>query len=616
MKLTLQHAAFMALLLFASQFAMAQVYTQGDITVTLQPTYTRQDSLGCRTTTQMFYNIVIQNSFVGDSVKIKDMVFGTLIYQAQNSTGQSPWNITVPGAPLQFLNGWMVNGNVASYAANTSKVISGPDTIYNINNNFTFPDTILCQYGTVSGRVYIDYNSNCVFDSVDVPLNHISVRSFESLDPAFDGTSFIHRSDSSGAYDFNNIQQSGLIGYYIMMTEPTYQFIFPSDSCSPRQYYFTTLPQSNVDFALQCTGSLDVQCFSGSSPFARPLVPFILNPRVNNTGCNAASGNLYLALDPRVTYDSAQSNNPANSISGDTLIWNYTNLSNLSNGAYWNSFFAGVYLIPDSMVNIGDSLCFTIFTDVPTGDINPANNFSSVCIPVVNSFDPNVKEVSPKGEGVEGFIPATTSEFTYTIHFQNTGNAPAINVRVTDTLDADLLPESLKVIGADHSMSPKWLDTNVVQFIFSGINLPDSVSNEPASHGMVKFKVKMKPSLAPGTEIKNRAAIYFDSNPRILTNTALNTIETNTAVTQISNSKSAIRISPNPATTSITLQLQQTPSSSTTFQLFDIIGRMILQKPLTETTNRVELSGVSEGMYLYNVVSDKERLGAGKLLVD
>ncbi|MES2620547.1 MAG: T9SS type A sorting domain-containing protein [Bacteroidota bacterium] len=89
-----------------------------------------------------------------------------------------------------------------------------------------------------------------------------------------------------------------------------------------------------------------------------------------------------------------------------------------------------------------------------------------------------------------------------------------------------------------------------------------------------------------------------------------------TDVSEISNQQSAIRISPNPATTSVTLQLEQTPSSSTTFQLFDVTGRMILQKSLTETTNRVELSGVSKGMYLYNVVSDKERLGAGKVVVE
>ncbi|MES2620546.1 MAG: T9SS type A sorting domain-containing protein [Bacteroidota bacterium] len=89
-----------------------------------------------------------------------------------------------------------------------------------------------------------------------------------------------------------------------------------------------------------------------------------------------------------------------------------------------------------------------------------------------------------------------------------------------------------------------------------------------------------------------------------------------TTIEEIRNPQFAIRISPNPATTSVTLQLEQTPSSSTTFQLFDVTGRMILQKSLTETTNRVELSGVSKGMYLYNVQSDKERLGAGKLIVE
>jgi hypothetical protein len=87
-------------------------------------------------------------------------------------------------------------------------------------------------------------------------------------------------------------------------------------------------------------------------------------------------------------------------------------------------------------------------------------------------------------------------------------------------------------------------------------------------------------------------------------------------VEKIRNSQSAIRISPNPATTTITLQLQQTPAPATAFQLFDITGRMVLQKPLTETTSRIELNGVSKGMYLYNVMSDTQKVKAGKLVVE
>jgi len=89
-----------------------------------------------------------------------------------------------------------------------------------------------------------------------------------------------------------------------------------------------------------------------------------------------------------------------------------------------------------------------------------------------------------------------------------------------------------------------------------------------------------------------------------------------TTIEDIRNSQSAIRIAPNPATTSITLQMQQTPATPTAFQLFDITGRMVLQKPLTEITNRIELNGVSKGMYLYNVFTEGEKAGTGKLIIE
>src|SRR5690606_3380631 len=44
------------------------------------------------------------------------------------------------------------------------------------------------------------------------------------------------------------------------------------------------------------------------------------------------------------------------------------------------------------------------------------------------------------------------------------------------------------------------------------------------SMGFVKFKIKQKPNNQPGTEILNRAAIYFDHNPPIITNTVVNRI--------------------------------------------------------------------------------------------
>ena len=127
-----------------------------------------------------------------------------------------------------------------------------------------------------------------------------------------------------------------------------------------------------------------------------------------------------------------------------------------------------MHLTPDNTVNIGDTLCFFVKSSLLTTDLNPSNNEYTFCLPVVNSYDPNMKEVTPKGEGVNGNIPQTTSTLDYTIHFQNTGNALAYNVFIIDTLDADIDPKSLRILGNSHSMVPEWLTANVVKFNFNG----------------------------------------------------------------------------------------------------------------------------------------------------
>lgn len=65
------------------------------------------------------------------------------------------------------------------------------------------------------------------------------------------------------------------------------------------------------------------------------------------------------------------------------------------------------------------------------------NNVDTVHQDATASWDPNNKLVLPAGEGIDGNIQGN-EELTYTINFQNTGTAPAVNVvlhdRVTRTL--------------------------------------------------------------------------------------------------------------------------------------------------------------------------------------
>ena len=61
---------------------------------------------------------------------------------------------------------------------------------------------------------------------------------------------------------------------------------------------------------------------------------------------------------------------------------------------------------------------------------------------------------------------------------------------------------------------------NIVFFEFLNILLPDSNVNELKSHGLVSFRIKPQTTVAPNSIITNKAAIYFDYNAPVITNTA------------------------------------------------------------------------------------------------
>jgi len=593
----------------------AQFYTQGDISVMLQPNGSH-DSTICSTQGQMMYAITIQNSFTGDSVKVKDMS-GNLIFEEGNFSGQNPWNVMAPiYTAFGSIPDYMITGGIANFFSPETKVISGPDTIYNISNLFFVPVPDPCSYGNVTGQIYIDYNSDCVFNGSDVPLNSIMAYADVSLNsPSMTSTSSNSYSNGSGNYNIQ-VQESWMTSFNVVIPSQ-YQFIFPSTACSPPFYNFNSLSQSNVDFSLQCTNNLDVRCAVQSSGVVRPGIPFTLNPYVNNTGCTAASGTLKLVLDPNVVYNSGLSSNPATTVSGDTLFWDYTNLSNISNGMYWNSFFAGVYLTPDAVVNIGDTLCFQTVTNIPVGDVDTLNNTYSICLPVVNSYDPNMKEVSPRGTGVQGLIPLSTSDLYYTIHFQNTGTAVAYIISVIDTLDADLDANSLEILGASHSMIPQWLGPGIVKFNFNWIMLPDSTTNEALSHGFVSYKIKLNNSLPAGIQIENTAHIIFDYNPAIVTNTTLNTLSTLTAAGEMFSGDKSISVYPNPFSDMTTFVISNFNSEgSYSFELTDIIGNSVRSiNDINSNSFQLSRNDLQNGIYLYHIFQAGTIVGNGKLVI-
>lgn len=233
-----------------------------------------------------------------------------------------------------------------------------------------------------------------------------------------------------------------------------------------------------------------------------------------NNGCLPATGQLCFVVSPLVQYNGATPS--PDLISGDTLIWNFANLT--FDSGYINPW---ILLTPTA---ISGEACFQLIIKPINGDVNPANNIKNYCFDILNSFDPNDKQVHPAGPCEENHI-LPDQLLTYTLRFQNTGNADAINIYLIDSLDTNLDLKSVKIVGKSHKpMITEVLPGNVLKFRFNNIHLPDSTSNEAASHGYVIFEVRPRPDLPAGTIIENQVGIYFDFNEPVLTNTVVNTV--------------------------------------------------------------------------------------------
>jgi sugar lactone lactonase YvrE len=153
----------------------------------------------------------------------------------------------------------------------------------------------------------------------------------------------------------------------------------------------------------------------------------------------------------------------------------------------------------------------------------PGPETAEDCQPILDSFDPNDKQVVPLGTTAQHYTP-TGVPLRYQVRFQNTGTDDAYYVSVVDTLAADLDLRTLRVTTASH---PYWLTVTghgrpVLTFTFTNINLPPSSRNEAGSNGFVQFSIQPKAGLPARALIENKADIFFDYNPPIRTNVTAN----------------------------------------------------------------------------------------------
>ncbi len=143
---------------------------------------------------------------------------------------------------------------------------------------------------------------------------------------------------------------------------------------------------------------------------------------------------------------------------------------------------------------------------------------------IVCAYDPNDKNVEPSGKKDERFV-LKDETLTYTIRFQNTGNAEARDIRIRDTLDPSLDQSTFQLLESSHKVYTEQRGPNL-EFYFRNIWLPDSLTNKEGSKGYLVYSINANADIEECTVVKNKAGIYFDFNPPVITNSTLNTLVT------------------------------------------------------------------------------------------
>lgn len=275
-------------------------------------------------------------------------------------------------------------------------------------------------------------------------------------------------------------------------------------------------------------------------------------------------------------------------------------------GGFLSNFSANV--LTDTTAQSGDLFCVYVYVNANQQDNVQSNNAYVFCYEVVNSYDPNIKMTTPKL--VE---PGFTDEFTYTIYFQNTGTAPAFNVRLEDVLDVNLDLSTFRVVHASHDYTAT-LNTSTRKLVvrYKDIMLPDSTSNPEGSIGFVQYRVKPKPGLIEGTIIHNTAAIYIDFNEPIITNTTQNLFSQTSGYLEFISDD--FNIFPNPSSGAITIEFDYKLPRKV--EIIDVLGNSVYSSDLETSNKTLVLDNLISGVYMVRVIQKEGFVSTKRFIIN
>lgn len=449
----------------------------------------------------------------------------------------------------------------------------------------------------IKGNVYHDINDNCTKDVGEPGIYHIQMH--------------------CSGIGYNYTDPSG--DYYFLVPSGTYSVsqnvlaYYPLSYCQPASVSYTAVAgtgcRTTINFADSLNPIRDIHVSNWDFTRARPGFAYTNVSVITNDGTSNESNILASYKPDGQIY--APSFVPSGIFLGTPYYYNTSAyFPTLLPGA--GQYFLNNYFVPASiplgtMVNFRDTVAYQAPVSNWLLDYSPWNNTNDFNTEIVGSYDPNFKEVSPKGTGATGIISTTDSILEYMVHFQNVGNYAAENVVVVDTLSANLDWRTMKPVFNSNRAIVTINEAGVAKFTFNNINLPPASSQPIESNAFFTYTVKQMPGLAIGSRIKNTAYIYFDFNAPIITNTTINTIGSdplsvpNLATADIN----TFNVYPNPATNSCIISLNNAHTGIAEMKVADIAGRTMIANTLSLEQGKqnipLNVASLTPGVYFVTI---------------
>lgn len=539
---------------------------------------------------------------------------GFYLLESQDSDAYTIIKTDMTGAPLVhletsvYLNSFSFSNNhetgiIARNVGPGEPLLSINNVVYplqvttSLTNGLQLAGMNLSSSASVRGSVFLDADNDGMWDASEMGLSGQKIKCLEN--------SGIVTTDSSGNYLFP--LAAGDFSFEIVL--PLYHTVSTSQSMP---IAVQLLSDTVVDFTpIGVYPTPNITDLVADVSLINPLQPGFASSvvaQLENVGTATATGSFTVKFP---TIGAATNFSPTpTSLSNDSATWALNSLPPFA------SFSVSFSFTTDIDVNmIGDTAFFTSIARTVVNDQTPSDNSRNLDAVVVGSFDPNDKTVSPTVSLTTSAIATASEQLTYLIRFQNTGNFPTSFVHLIDSLSADLDVSTFRMIASSHPCQFDIDPAGVVTWGFEPLILPDSASDPEGSSGYVLFAIKIAENTTTFQDIFNKAYIYFDFNPPIITVPSVFSFQLPNGIQDVE--RGMLGIFPNPSFDQATINYRAPNGTRPTLQVCDMLGRIKLtvQLPKNEGSYRFDTAKFGTGIYFCSLIQGVEVLATQKLVV-